>query len=253
MAQISCTKCGFAFEPGTQQCTNCGIDIRLRCRHCERDFVAIAAIKEGAILRCPRCGGESDAVEASRYTGEVASFPVTLSIEYSDQEPSPGSSLLEIRLFLFVRLLLAIPLYIGMYFYGWIAGIAVFFACWAILFTGRLPMGLFSFVMGFMQYQYKVFSYFPLFLTNWWAPDESHPVEIKIHYPDSSSRLVMAFLKLPSLLLNIVFNLTVWAFLFLLLLAVPAWGAILVTGRYPKRLFVLSTKLLQWQFRVTVW
>ena len=93
-----------------------------------------------------------------------------------------------------------------MYIYGFFAGIAVFLAFWAIVFIGRYPMGLFDVERGFMQYQYQVYSYFPLFLTNSWMSDESHTVEVEIDYPDSYSRLVLVCIKVPSVLLNIAFH-----------------------------------------------
>ena len=122
-----------------------------------------------------------------------------------------------------------------------------------ILFTGRFPEGLFSFVRGFVQFQYKIFAYFPLLLTNHWTPDELHPLRVEIDYPESCSRTMLLFVKLPSFLLGVVSNLAGISFLILFLLAIPAWWVILFTGRYPAAWFELTPGILEWNCRVTVW
>ena len=181
-------------------------------------------------------------------------IPVRLTIDYEFGESLSADRLILNRLLLFVKWLFAIPLYFFMIFYALAAFIAIFLAFWVILFTGRFPEGLFAFVRGFVQYEYRVLAYFPLLLTNHWAPDDMHPLRIEIDYPDESySRLVLLFLKLPSFLLNVVSNLAGMAVLILFLLAIPAWWLILFTGRYPATWFQLTPSLLQWSCRVTVW
>ena len=131
--------------------------------------------------------------------------------------------------------------------------IAIFLSFWVILVTGRFPQGLFAFVKGYVEFEYKVLAYFPLLLTNHWTPDYQHPLRVEIDYPDTCSRPALIFLKLPSFLLGLVSNLLGISFLFMLLLAVPAWWAILVTGRYPAQWFALTPRILEWNCRVTVW
>ena len=141
-----------------------------------------------------------------------------------------------------------------MIFYGLAAFIGIFLAFWVILFTGRFPVGLFDFVRGFVQYEYRVLAYFPLLLTNHWAPDDVHPLRIEIDYPDEPySRLVLLFLKLPSFLLSVVSNLAGFSLFIMFLLSIPAWWLILITGRYPATWFALTPGMLEWNCRVTVW
>ena len=185
--------------------------------------------------------------------GAEAYVPVRLTVAYEFEEPGPWWQPITNRLLLLVKWLFALPLYIFLVFYAIVAYIAIFISFWVILFTGRFPEGLFNFVRGFVQYQYKVFAYFPLLLTNHWTPDESHPLRVEVDYPDISSRPVMLLLKLPSFLLDIVGTLTGFAFLFLFLIAIPVWFIILVIGRYPRGWFDLSRSMLEWHCRMTAW
>lgn len=180
-------------------------------------------------------------------------LPVRLIIENEFVEPATPGQLVANRLLLFVKWLFAIPLYFFGVFYGLAAFIATFAAFWVILFTGRFPEGLFAFVRGFIQFQYRILAYFPLLLTNHWAPDELHPLRVEIDYPESCSRLLLLFVKLPSFLLGVVSNLAGISLLIMFLLAIPAWWVILFTGRYPAAWFQLTPGILEWNCRVTVW
>ena len=201
---------------------------------------------------CGRCG-QSVIQRPGPDTDPGIYVPVRLTIPYEYVESLSPGQLVTIRLLLFVKWLFAIPLYLFGALYGIASFIAIFFAFWAILFTGRFPEGLFAFVRGFVRYEYKILAYFPLLLTNHWAPDEQHPLQVAVDYPESSSRLVLLFLKLPSLLLGVVSNLSGFSFLILLMLSIPAWWLILITGRYPPSWFSLTLRLLEWNCRVTVW
>ena len=221
-------------DVGPRLCANCG-----------------APISPGDKF-CGRCG-QTVILEAGPDTDRGLYVPVRLTIPYEYVETLSSGQLVTIRLLLFVKWLFAIPLFLFWVLYGIASFVAVFFAFWAILFTGRFPEGLFAFVRGFVQYEYKICAYFPLLLTNHWAADEQHPLQLTIDYPESSSRLVMLFLKLPSFLLGVVSNLLGFSFFILLLLSIPAWWLILITGRYPPSWFSLTLRILEWNGRVTVW
>ena len=205
-------------------------------------------------MRCKRCRRDSDFAQAFYHsTPPVDTDSVRLNLKYGEEESLPGSDPVNNRLLLLVKWLFAIPLYIGMFFYAIVASIAVFLAFWAILFTGGFPEVLFWVARGYLQYQYRVFSYFPLLLTNHWAPNDDHPLDIEVDSPVHLSRLALVFLKLPSFLFDVIGALIGIAFIILLLIAVPVWWIILVTGRYPKGWLALTKALLQWHFRVTTW
>ena len=231
----------------------------------------VANLEENRVP-CPSCGrlnlgyanycsGCGSALMGIAITGAMGApmfdvteiyVPVRLAIEY--EEPLSAGQLITNRLLLFVKWLFAIPLYIIGAFYAIAAFIVTFIAFWAILFTGRFPEGLFSFVRGYFQYIYHVFSYFPFLLTNHFMPDERSPIRLEIDYPtEPLSRLVLVFVKLPSFLLEVVSGLAAIGLLFLFLISIPSWFIILITGRYPRSWFALSAAMLEWNCRVSVW
>ena len=198
------------------------------CDQCDRDNPA-----DGRF--CASCGAE---------LGAHLRVPVRLGVEYPESLS---------RLLLPVKWLFAIPLFVIWVFYSVAAYVVTFISFWAILFTGRYPAGMFEFAKGYQSFQFKVLAYFPLLLSDWWSPDEMSPVDYRIEYPTDLSRLALVFLKLPSFLFGIVPILTSVSGLLLLILSVPAWWAILFTGRYPRTLFEVSVGLFEWTARVTAW
>ena len=142
------------------------------------------------------------------------SVPVQLEVDYPESLS---------RWLLFIKLLLAIPLYIFVALYGIAAFIVTFIAFWVILLIGRYPEGMFNFVRGYLSTQYRVWAYFPYLLCDSWLPGQSHALRYQVEYPSRLSRLALIFLKLPSLIFNIAFSLTSIVQLFLLVFAIPIW------------------------------
>jgi len=69
-----------------------------------------------------------------------------------------------------VKWLLAIPHYIVLFFLGIAAVVVVIIAWFAILFTGKYPEGLFSFVQGVMRWALRVTAYAFLLVTDRYPP-----------------------------------------------------------------------------------
>ena len=82
---------------------------------------------------------------------KAASYPVQFSAIY----PESNS-----RLTVFFRFILAIPALIFSYLVYIAAGICVILAWFAILFTGKYPEGLLSFLQGALRAYMRVFSYY---------------------------------------------------------------------------------------------
>ena len=80
-----------------------------------------------------------------------------------------------------------------------------------------------------------------------------HPVDFQVDYPENLSPLVLIFVKLPSYLLGVVSGLAAAVVIVLSVVAIPVWFIILVSGRYPKPVFVFSVGLLQWTSRLAAW
>ena len=227
---------GVAFDGASRFCTSCG-----------------AGLDPGANF-CPSCGTPVRSAAGMAPDAGTPYVPVRLTIDGEFGDSLWAGRLILNRLLLFVKWLSAIPLYIFMIFYGIFTLIVIFVAFWFILFTGRFPAGLFTFVRGFVQYEYRVLAYFPLLLTNHWAPNDRHPLRIEIDYPaESYSRTVLLFLKLPSFLLSVVSNLAGFSLIITFLLSIPAWWFILFTGRYPAPWFAFIPGMLEWNCRISVW
>ncbi len=69
-----------------------------------------------------------------------------------------------------VKWLLAIPHYVVLAFLGLAALVAVIIAWFAILFTGRYPRGLFTYVVGVMRWGLRVDAYAFLLVTDVYPP-----------------------------------------------------------------------------------
>jgi Domain of unknown function (DUF4389) len=158
------------------------------------------------------------------------SYPVTFQADYTDRRN---------RLTAFFRLILAIPVAIVLYVYAIVAGVAVLFAWFAIVFTGRYPRGLYDFVAGFLRFVTRVTAYSALLCDPYppfnGAPADSYPVRMGFAGPlEHYSRLKTFFrliLAIPLLVLRYVMG------LLLEIGAIGAWVVILFTGRMPRGLF----------------
>jgi uncharacterized protein DUF4389 len=133
--------------------------------------------------------------------------------------------------------------------FGAVAAIAAFIAWFAILFTGRYPEGLWNLVTFYMRWRVRAIAYTAL-LRDEYPPfgDGAYPVVLDVDRPSAPrDRLTVAFrilLSIPHLLLIWALGLA-WA-----LTTVMAWFAILVTGRYPARLYHFGVGVLRWTTRV---
>ena len=171
-------------------------------------------------------------------------IPVTLDVEHPEWLSRP---------LLFVKWLLAIPLYFVMLVWGLLAGIATFFAFWFILFVGAYPEGLVNFITAYLQYSFRVYSYFPLLMTDQWKPAGWHPLSLDIDISGDLSRPGALFLKLPVFLLGIPQSLIAIGLIVLLAIAVLMLPVILIAGTYPRGLFRVSVNILEWVARFLVW
>jgi hypothetical protein len=142
------------------------------------------------------------------------------------------------RLTTFFRLILAIPHFIVLSFWGIAAGIVVIIAWFALLFTGRYPQGMYDFVAAFLRYSTYVYGYtflaadvYPPFTG---SPDVEYPVRLIIGPPKPEySRMKVLFriiLAIPPLLITYAMQIVAQVG------AILAWFAIVFLGRQPKAL-----------------
>jgi hypothetical protein len=159
------------------------------------------------------------------------SYPVTFEADYVEQHS---------RLTSFFRLLLAIPLFIWAYFYGIVASIAIVIAWFAIVLTGRFPMGLYEFIAGWTRFITRTTGYVSLLTDTYPAfggsDDPSYPIRMRFVPLDRYSRLktlLRIILAIPIVILRYVMG------LLLQIGAFAAWVVIVITGRLPRGLFDL--------------
>ena len=150
------------------------------------------------------------------------------------------------RLTVFFRLLLAIPHFILVSLWSFVAGLAVIVAWFAALVTGRVPDGLHNFLAAFLRYSTRVTGYVFL-LANPYPPFSSggtYPVDVRIDPPEQQSRLTVFFrllLAVPALFLVYVFRLVNQIVAFL------GWFYCLATGRMNEGMRNLSAWLLRYE------
>src|SRR5690349_6186797 len=95
----------------------------------------------------------------------TAPYPVHLELAYPERLS---------RLLIFVKWLFVIPTAIVYGIVSWIAGIVLFLAFFAILFTGRYPRSLFDFTTGAMRWSNRISAYL-LLLTDAYPPFRMGP------------------------------------------------------------------------------
>jgi hypothetical protein len=119
----------------------------------------------------------------------------------------------------------------------------------AIVFTGRMPRGLWDLVAFYMRWRVRAAAYVAL-LRDEFPPfgEGTYPVQLELPaYPDSRDRVSVAFrvlLGLPHLVMIWLLGIA-WA-----LTTMFAWFAIVFTGNYPRSLYAFAIGVLRWSSRV---
>ena len=162
--------------------------------------------------------------------GGLVSYPVAFEVDYVSERS---------RLTAFFRLLLVIPLWIWLYFYGILAYIAVVIAWFAIVLTGSYPRALYDFVAGFVRFLTRTTAYASLLCDGYpsfgGSDDPAYAVRMSFAGPlelYSRARTFFRFiLALPILVLRYVMG------IMLEVGAVASWAVIVITGKMPRGLF----------------
>ena len=137
-----------------------------------------------------------------------------------------------------------------------IAGFLVYFvASFAILFTGRYPIGLFNFSVGVTRWSADVFAYWS-HLHDVYPPfsmqaSESH-IQLEVDYSRGSNRLLnLPWLGVLVKVTLLIPHLVVLEFLILTVLVITllAEFTILLTGTYPKGLHAFVVGVKRWLTR----
>ena len=91
-------------------------------------------------------------MEVDNFNNEVPPT-VLLRVEYPER---PSRLLALLGALFFVKVILLIPQIIILYLLGIIQAIVIYFGYWAVLITGRYPVGLFNFGVGVQRWNQRV-------------------------------------------------------------------------------------------------
>ncbi|WP_026912280.1 DUF4389 domain-containing protein [Patulibacter minatonensis] len=139
------------------------------------------------------------------------------------------------RLTTFFRYFCSIPHAVVGALWGFAAYFATIIAWFALLFTGRYPQGLYDFNAGFVRFlaRYQAYS---LVAVSQYPPFDGgehpeYPVVFQIGPPKASYSRALVFFRIIPLIA--VYFIGFFIAIFLYLLAVVAWFAVLFTGKLP--------------------
>jgi hypothetical protein len=157
-----------------------------------------------------------------------------------------GPSEKQSRVTIFFRFILAIPHLIVLYAFSIAAGVMIFIAWFAALFTARVPEGMADFIGGVMRYMTRFYAY--VFLVEGKYPPfgiqaGGYPVDVAYARPDRFNRLAVffrIFLVIPATIVGTV-ALAGW-----FVLSLFFWLAALVKGRLPDSVRGATTAILRY-------
>jgi hypothetical protein len=158
-------------------------------------------------------------------------YPIAFSAAYQGDDRN--------RLTTFFRLIVAIPWFIVMIFYGIGAFVATVIAWFALLLTGKYPQGLYDFNAGFIRMSARVSGFYQLLTDEYpsfgGGEDPEYPIRTLVGPPkEEYSRMKVLFriiLLIPVYVLHYVMQ------IILEVCGVVAWLVILFTGKLPIGLY----------------
>jgi hypothetical protein len=186
-----------------------------------------------------------------------SAYPIRVAVA----RPERSNRLLNFPLFigLLIRGLLLIPHFIVISLLGLLAMIIYFIATFAILFSGKFPLGMFSFVGGVSRwnvniqaYMYGLIDRYPPFSID----QQDYPVIFEAAYPQTSNRIlnfpVLGF-YIKSLL--VIPHMVVIFFLTLVLygILIVAPFVILFSGQYPQGMHSFASGVVRWSARISAY
>lgn len=194
----------------------------------------------------------TDDTGAAAATTPTSDYPATLWAE----KPEAPSRLLAVLLILFLlKVILLIPHIIVVALYQLAAAIAAWIGYWIVLFTGNLPPGFHSFILGSLRWNWRMSSWL-YGLVDAYPPfgsDADYPADADCAPPEEGNRLLAAarifgigqLLLIPHLIVLWVLGILV-AFVFI----ITPW-AVIFTGGYPQFAYEIFVGVARWQHRVS--
>ena len=183
-------------------------------------------------------------------------YPVRLEIE----RPGAQSRLTNFP-FLggLIRAVLLIPHLVILNLLSLAANVASFIATFAILFTGRYPLGLFNFAVGVTRWNTAVLAYWSHLCDEYppFSMESGNPrILLEVDYPDRSTRLLnLPWLGMLVKLVLLTPHLIILGFLLFAfsIVTLVSEFAILFTGSYPQPLHTFAVGVSRWWTRTNAY
>jgi hypothetical protein len=158
------------------------------------------------------------------------------------------------RLTALVRIILAIPQFVVLFFLAIAAFVVVFIGWFAALFTGRFPEFAHTYVSGFIRWEIRVGAYMFL-LTDSYPPftleDVDYPVRVVLPERGELNRLSVLFRVFLAVPAFFFFQIVSNGLTFPLLIVM--WAVVVVSGKMPVPLYNAYSALLRYQARFHAW
>jgi hypothetical protein len=229
--------------------------------------VAIVAAFLGwwvSLIRAAMPAGLNRAIVYSLgYSAQVGAYMLLLTDRYPDADPasvalptdapqhpvrlSNADDGVRSRPTVFFRLLLAIPLLIWLYVWGFVAAMIAFINWFATLFTGSSPAPLHDFLASYLRFRTHMGAYLMILANRYpgfMGDPGSYPVDLEIAGPATQNRwktFFRLFLAGPAFAVTVALGFTA------LVVAVLAWFASVFTARMPAGLQRLGAYCVRYQ------
>lgn len=137
------------------------------------------------------------------------------------------------------------------------AGILVFLAWWAVLFTGKYPKSFFTFIVKVQNWGLRLNASlnhlvdgYPPFGTS----TTSDKAFFNIEYPEKSSRGLLLLRLLAGFYVGIPHGFALWfRMLGTMILMFLAWWVVLFTGKYPEQWHAFNVGTQRWMLRINTY
>ncbi|MBO0831729.1 MAG: DUF4389 domain-containing protein [Actinobacteria bacterium] len=185
-------------------------------------------------------------------------YPVSFSVDYPDRELNRVTSLFRIFTVIPIGIVLgavagsnaAWTYHNGRSVAAGAGGLLFFGPLLMILFRQKYPRWWFDWNLELQRFINRVVIYLALMDDSYPSTDDHQSVHLDYAYPDVARDLnrwlplIKWLLAIPHYIILIVLN------FFAVLVAIAAWFAVLVSGRYPRGLFEFIEGVARWHNRV---
>jgi len=188
---------------------------------------------------------------------DTSPYPVRFSVDYPNRALDRTTTFF--RLIVALRILLLLGAVSGgagdwssdnMASVAGVAGVLFFAPLLMIVFRQKYPRWWFDWNLELQRFSNRVSTYLALMDDRYPSTDDQQSVHLDYAYPEVRQDLnhwlplVKWFLAIPHVIVLVVLNIAA------VVAVVMAWGAILVTGRYPRGLFNYVEGVFRWNNRV---